>query len=640
MRGSGGIPLIPRAFSLFVSAMFSHAALSAASRRAARASQQSVNLELGGPGRPEPLITEDEMETAPSPPDLSIASGTLVRDVLPPVASPSPEQELFRRELLEVARSTFGANAASGTVHTYEAVLRGIAPKVMAKLGSAVLPMSTEAQFLSFFGAVLILGPKTPSHVTSQPAVRWNYAKLVKAAVAYWHVVRGERAAFDAEWTPRMGVFWSGVKRSCVHSTSEKLPLLFSDVLKACQQAQKSVEHLRQAVGGPDLAPGGVGLGQMLPHAMALRGAVSVSLAFFGVRGASEIAALRVKDVRRDAASGLVVLDIRQQKNDQFGVGQVSRMVAMPAWGDACPVHLTSEWLWFRSWLADFRDYAGRLATAGEEGPFLVGLARSRFGLGLAASGISASWKRCFEGRGLPPRKGGARFYVVNGMPRETTQDLGGWKSPAVMEGVYVRARSEEAIPEMREAARKACKGLEAERFVTDLGRDLCAEASEAIGAEAGAEARVWCHQFRSVRDLLVPAVVLPIREDIWNLMGRRVRALKPSTHQSREVLSWGTAFRVDLKRYRGCNPQSVARANKREAAVSEAPRQVPRVEGCLRRFPQCSQSDINFVRGSPCVTWKRNLWTGGGPGSIAWKSCPAPEIVGVPVKTSLPRRV
>ena len=35
-------------------------------------------------------------------------------------------------------------------------------------------------------------------------------------------------------------------------------------------------------------------MGRMLPHAMALRGAVSVSLAFFGVRRASEIAALPI----------------------------------------------------------------------------------------------------------------------------------------------------------------------------------------------------------------------------------------------------------------------------------------------------------------------------------------------------------
>ena len=135
-----------------------------------------------------------------------------------------------------------------------------------------------------------MLGPKTTSPVTSQPGARWNYIKLVKAAVAYWHVVRGERAVVDVEWTPRAGVFWSGVKRSCVHSTLEEAPLLFSDVHKARRQGQTSLECLRRAVGGPDLAPGGIGLGQMLPHAVALRGAVSVALALwrqegFGNRG-------------------------------------------------------------------------------------------------------------------------------------------------------------------------------------------------------------------------------------------------------------------------------------------------------------------------------------------------------------------
>ena len=130
----------------------------------------------------------------------------------------------------------------------------------------------------------------------------------------------------------------------------------------------------------------------------------------------------------------------------------------------------------------------------------------------------------------------------------------------------------------MREAVGRACKGLEVERFVTDLDREICVGASEALGAETGVEARVWRHQFRSIRDLLVPAVVLPIREDFWNLMGRRVRALRLTTHQMREVLSWGTTFRAELKRYRDSNPQSVARANKREAAAGHAPPKTSRL--------------------------------------------------------------
>ena len=75
----------------------------------------------------------------------------------------------------------------------------------------------------------------------------------------------------------------------------------------------------------------GASVWDMLPHAMALRGAASVALAFFGVRRASEIAALRVGDVRLEADSGLLVMEIRRQENDQFGVGQLSRVVALPA---------------------------------------------------------------------------------------------------------------------------------------------------------------------------------------------------------------------------------------------------------------------------------------------------------------------
>ena len=54
------------------------------------------------------------------------------------------------------------------------------------------------------------------------------------------------------------------------------------------------------------------------------------------------------------------------------------------------------------------------------------------------------------------------------------------------MEGVYTKARSEEVVPEMRSALSKACAGSEVEIFVKDLGRDVCADSSEALGAEKG----------------------------------------------------------------------------------------------------------------------------------------------------------
>ena len=165
---------------------------------------------------------------------------------------------------------------------------------------------------------------------------------------------------------------------------------------------------------------------------MALRCAVSARLAIFGVRRASEIAGLRVSDVRVDEANGVVALKVRRQKNDQFGVRQMAHVVALPSWQGACPVQLTSDWLWFRSWLARNRKYAGRMPSLADEGPLFAGLACAWFGLGLAPSGVTASWRKGFEGRSLPPRRGGARFYVADGMAREATQELGGWETPAV----------------------------------------------------------------------------------------------------------------------------------------------------------------------------------------------------------------
>ena len=60
-----------------------------------------------------------------------------------------------------------------------------------------------------------------------------------------------------------------------------------------------------------------------------------------------------------------------------------------------------SGWLWLRSRLKGYRDRGGR--TSGAEGarsPF-AGLARDRFGLGMAASGTGAASQETLEGRNL-----------------------------------------------------------------------------------------------------------------------------------------------------------------------------------------------------------------------------------------------
>ena len=45
----------------------------------------------------------------------------------------------------------------------------------------------------------------------------------------------------------------------------------------------------------------------------------------------------------------------------------------------------------------------------------------------------------------------------MNGLSREATQELGGRKTPTVIESAYNKARAEEVIPETRPAINKAC---------------------------------------------------------------------------------------------------------------------------------------------------------------------------------------
>ena len=106
-----------------------------------------------------------------------------------------------------------------------------------------------------------------------------------------------------------------------------------------------------------------------------------------------------------------------------------------------------------------------------------------------------------------------------------------------------------------------------------DLDRDICAEASEALGAEKGVEARVWLRRFRSVREFIVPVVVFPIRGNFRSLMARRVRSLKLSDRQRAEMLVWSAEFRAALKRYRSSDPIRAVQARGGEVAAGSSPK-------------------------------------------------------------------
>ena len=119
------------------SQMCSRAAIASASRVAASSPPPvSVDLDLTSPGCPCPVaFDEDVSDASLLRPDLSVTSPPLPREVLPPASTLSADQEAFLRGLFATLQSAFAPSAATGTVRTYEATLRVIAPKVTDGLG-------------------------------------------------------------------------------------------------------------------------------------------------------------------------------------------------------------------------------------------------------------------------------------------------------------------------------------------------------------------------------------------------------------------------------------------------------------------------------------------------------------------------
>ena len=344
---------------------------------------------------------------------------------------------------------------------------------------------------------------------------------------------------------------------------------MLSDVRSLCVKAETSAARLRRAVGGSDLPPNGAGLGAWVDEELSLRCAVSVSLAFLGARRASEIAALTEADVAVDEPAGAVELKMRCRKNDQLRVGQMAHIAALPAWRGACPIRLLADMMWFRDSLPRCRDRDGRLSAPPASAPLFVGLARARVGLRMAASEITAAWKKGLDGKNLSPRKGGARMYVVNGRAREAARELGGWKPHSSYGKCLFQGALWEVVPEMRSAAAKACNVLAATSFAEDLCRGVGSEVEEALGLLKGAAARIWCYRFATMREFL---------DNFLALMGRRVRLPNLSDSQRWALLLRAREFRLALKSFRNKEPASLARARATAERLRPPGQEVPLV--------------------------------------------------------------
>ena len=74
-----------------------------------------------------------------------------------------------------------------------------------------------------------------------------------------------------------------------------------------------------------------------------------------------------------------------------------------------------------------------------------------------------------------------------------------------------------------------------------------------------------------------MPAVALPIRDNILALFGLRVRALNLSDPRKRAVLLRAREFPMALKAFRGAEPSKLVQVRERDKSVAPPPGNRPR---------------------------------------------------------------
>ena len=337
---------------------------------------------------------------------------------------------------------------------------------IVANSLGVIVANSSGAVTTNSLGAVVAnsSGPG-PLNSFSERSVRWSYIRSVRAAIAAWHSSRGLPSALDA-WTPRMLAFWEGLKRRSVHAVTNKSPLSFDVVRQLLLMGASSWSQCSSAV---------TSFSEVKPLLIDLRTAATVAVAFFGVRRAAEVADTLLHHLSTDA-SGALVISAPRQKNDQLGRGQAAIIPPFPSWGSACPTRIILAWRDARAWVKKLWDKHDRIlidsAPRSKASWFFLSLSGPSWGGRLGPDAIREAFrKKCaLDGPAPSPRKGGVRFYRAMGVNKDVVQVQGGWKSDAVMSGIYDGFGAQEVILALNDAARSADRLVAAEQILLRWG--------------------------------------------------------------------------------------------------------------------------------------------------------------------------
>jgi integrase len=163
------------------------------------------------------------------------------------------------------------------------------------------------------------------------------------------------------------------------------------------------------------------------PYRTWIRDVAILIIGFRGMRRASEIVALRRKNlVKRD---GLFIIRISRSKTDQMAVGR--EIAIEPSFDEVtCPVKLLEEFLASDTWNLD--DFLFRSAVIGRRVPLKVSSISELVKQAAKAGGLQGK----FSSHSL--RIGGATAGMMGGLSMEQIRSIGHWESDAVL--LYLRS--------------------------------------------------------------------------------------------------------------------------------------------------------------------------------------------------------
>ena len=498
---------------------------------------------------------------------------------LPPAEVPStPVLEASRARIHELVRAATNSSLAATTQRTYNAKLNSNVPRIERALGTTCLPMDTEAKFLAFYAAAA----ETAVTRGTSEKYKWTHIVQMKAAVQHWHTVRGLRTVADEPWSPQMGAFWTGLKKGAVHTSPEKAVLTVEMVRALLRDAASAYDAVPTV---PELFRDWHDANK--PAVIAIRTGASAAIAFFGVRRTAEVMSLTVHDLSQPNADGTLPVAVVRQKNDQCGIGQVASLPPMPTWGKACPHAVIQSWLHVRALLSARCDREGRMIPGTKtdplphtpRDPLFVCLCKDRWGWGLSADGDRAALTVALNGKLYSARRGGTKYYVDNGAPREAVQAQGGWHSRTVMEEVYNKYSTEETSRAVLRAARRSEETLLVDEFLREL-RTVNNDTIKSMPAYTrGTKARMWCAALERIRALLVPERIHDDHPEFIKDVAARAKSLTLSPDQTIAVKEFLLRYRDSARQFlrlRAMNSEPLAPPKASQSTVTPAKRTCP----------------------------------------------------------------